>query len=115
MSEHLETRHACALDSQGNGTVQAVDTVLIHAMTIVEIARRRVERGTRRAVPVTFRAMAGGTSRLVEGGGGAERGRTLGRYLDIIGADDRPAQPLGQGSDLRSGALVLNTAHDLLG
>src|SRR5712691_10163772 len=70
-----EARHCCALDAQGNGAVQAVDTALIHALPIMEVAWCRVKIG------------AGWSSALglVEFYRHAKVGRTLRCHLDVIG------------------------------
>src|SRR4249919_2354218 len=102
LAQRAEARHRRTLDTQGNSTIQAIDTALIQALAIMEVARCRVETGTCWPIALALQTMTGSALGLVKFRREREVGKPLRSNLNIVGVDDIPAELMGQCGHLRA-------------
>ena len=93
--------------------MQAVDTALIHALPIVEVAWCGVKISAGWPIALTLEPVTSSALGLVEFCRHLEVGRTLRRHRDVISVDDASGA-MGKRGHLRTWTLVLNERDKLL-
>src|SRR5262249_50046792 len=100
VGEVAEAHHRGTLDAQWDRAEEAVGAALAHALGVVEVAGAGIEALARRPVAVAGGAVAKSAARGEERGATLEIGHALGRDVDVVRADEGPAQFAGEARHL---------------